>query len=473
MNRDVCVEYLKYLAFTDEQIEEFMPKFEYAIPVLGLTEQDLRFSMDEWLPQNFDMQYEGVKKLMGATLRETVDIAYTTEYNKQGVKIVYGILPAIQTNYTAIKEAGGDGVFVSFADHWLLCGLQYLFHKVDPCLEKAEEEGMTYGCRHCALNKTRIGGYRKGMMAAPDVIWAWGFNCDEGPKTDEYINMLYGEGEWPHVISRLPHDTHWGEKDDEMVDRIEFLAKELKDGQREIEEIIGIEVKPEHMQRAVANCQRRAFKAGSLVQLVCKSNPQVLGANALTMFCNIFALPMNAGLEYFEDAVDTMLREGRKAMKEGVGVIEKDAPKLGCYFVPYAVPWIDRIFRDNGVAMTFSTVLTPNKKMMQAPSFEEPFMATAEQWLRMPIGQNMRYEIDSMIDKAKSNNVDGMVMGFFDFDRWLGAHQKMCAKIIEKETGIPHFYMESDFWEDRDYSPQALKTRIESICQVIKMRLEQ
>jgi len=472
MNRELCVKYLKYIAFTDEQIESFMPKFLYALPILELTEDDLQFSMEEWLPQNFDMEYEGVKKLMGATLRELVEIAHTNEYKKQGVKLVYGILPAVQANYTAIKEAGGDKVFVSFPDIWLLHGLQYLFHKVDPCLEKAEEDGFTYGCRHCALNKARVGAYAKGMLAAPHVSWAWGFNCDEGPKTDEYIDMLYGEGQWPHVITRLPHDTHWGEIDDEIEERVAYLAKQLRDGQEQVEAITGFKVQPEHLAKAVKDCQRRAFKAGSLVQVVCKSNPQVLGSNALSMFTNIFSLPMNVGLDYFEDAVDIMLREARKAAREGKGVIVKDAPKLGCYFVPYCVPWVERMFRENGVALSFSTVLTPNKKLLQPLSYEDPVMASAEQWLRMPIGQNMRYEIDSMIEKVKLNQVDGMVMGFFDFDRWLGAHQKMCAKIIEEETNIPHFYIEADFWEDRDYSPEALKTRIESICQVIKMKKE-
>ena len=97
-------------------------------------------------------------------------------------------------------------------------------------------------------------------------------------------------------------------------------------------------------------------------------------------------------------------------------------------------------------------------------------MAIAEQWLRMPLGQNMGYEVASMIDKVNTYKPDGMLMGFFDFDRWLGAHQKMAAKLVEESTGVPHFYMESDFWDDRDYSPEALRTRIESISQVLKMK---
>jgi hypothetical protein len=30
--------------------------------------------------------------------------------------------------------------------------------------------------------------------------------------------------------------------------------------------------------------------------------------------------------------------------------------------------------------------------------------------------------------------------------------------------------MESDFWDDRDYSSESLRTRIESISQILKMK---
>ena len=68
--------------------------------------------------------------------------------------------------------------------------------------------GFNYGCRHCPLNKTRLAAYATGLIASPDVIWSWGFNCDEGPKTDELIQCLLGE-EWTYVISRIPHDTYF------------------------------------------------------------------------------------------------------------------------------------------------------------------------------------------------------------------------------------------------------------------------
>jgi len=469
MAKNVYEEFLKLCAFDEEEIPKILPEWEEASRRLGLTEEDVRFALEEWIPEHWDIQYLGVRKMIGAYIREAIDITKAVEYKKKGVKIVYGILPAILTNYRAIKVAGGNNVFVSFPDLQLVTILNSFFHKVDPYLEVAEENGFTYGCRHCALNKTRIGARWKGVIPSPDVIWSWGFNCDEGPKTDEYIKCLF-DPEWEYVISRIPHDTHFGEVDDEIQERIEYLAMQMRDGQQQIEKITGIKVTDEDMAQAVKDTNRYAFKTSTLVSLVCKSDPQPLGGNALSNFQQPMTVPFNTGFKYMEEAIDIMIKEARQAIKEGKGILPKGAPKVGCFFVPFCVPWVDKIFRENGVGLTFSLTLTVSKKQLSPPNYKDPYMAAAEQWLRMPLGQNMGYEVESMIEKVKTNKPDAMLMGFFDFDRWFGAHQKMTAQLVEKETGVPHFYMEADFWEDRDYSPEALRTRIESISQVVKTR---
>ena len=182
-------------------------------------------------------------------------------------------------------------------------------------------------------------------------------------------------------------------------------------------------------------------------------------------------MPLNFGYKYLEEALDIMLSEVRAAVKAGEGILPKGSPKVGSYFVPWCIPWIDKVFRENGVATTFSQTLTPSRNQMKPSAYgDDPYMGMAEQWLKMPLGQNMGYEADAMIEKVKANNPDGMLMGFFDFDRWLGAHQKMCAEIVQKATGVPHYYIEADFWDDREYSEEALRTRIESICQIMHTR---
>lgn len=465
-------DFLELCAFSEEDIEELLPQWIKGSKVLGLEEEDIAYSLNEWIPKHWDIQYLGVRKMIGAYIREAIEMSKLHEYKENGVKIVYGIIPAICTNYLAMKNAGGDDIFVNFPDMQLVTILNGFFHKLDSYLDRAEEDGMTYGCRHCALNKTRIGAKGDNIIPSPDVIWSWGLNCDEGPKTDEYIQGLYGD-DWKYVISRIPHDTPFGCIDDEDEERVKYLAQVLRDGQEEIEDIIGIKVSEEDMKKAIKDQGRYTFKYSQLISTVCKSDPQVLSGSALTNFGQPICCPFNSGQKYMEEALDIMIKECKKARKAGTGILPKGSPKLGSYFVPFAVPWVDRIFMENGVGTTFSLTFTPSKSQLKAPKYDDPFMATAETWLKMSFGQNMGYEVQNMCEKVEKNKpFDGLLLGFFDFDRWLGAHHKIASKMIEEQTGVPTFYMESDFWEDRDYSPEALRTRIESIAQVIKLKKE-
>ena len=469
MSVDIYKVFLEFCAFEEQEIPLILPEWVEAANRLGLTEDDIKFAIEKWIPENWDIQYLGIRKMIGAYIREAIDITKAVEYKKQGVKIIYGILPAILTSYQAMKYSGGDKVFVSFPDLQLMTILNCFFHKINPYLECAEDNGFTYGCRHCALNKTRIAARWVNVIPSPDVIWSWGFNCDEGPKTDEYMQCLFDEN-WRYIISRIPHDTYAGEIDDEIEDRVEYLAQELRDGQEQIEKITGIKVTDEHIKKAIADTNRMAYKCGMLANLICNADPVPLGGSDFACLMQPMTVPFNTGFKYMEEAIDITTKEIRQAIKEGKGIIPKGSPKAGCFAIAHTLPWLDKLFRENGVALTLNLSFSITKKQLTPSRYKDLFMISAEQWLKMPVGQNMRSEVEGIVEKIHANKPDAMIMGLMDFDRWVGAHQKMVCKLVEEKTGVPFFYMEGDSWEDRDYSREALRTRVESICQIIKLR---
>lgn len=58
-------------------------------------------------------------------------------------------------------------------------------------------------------------------------------------------------------------------------------------------------------------------------------------------------------------------------------------------------------------------------------------------------------------------------------DRSMFDDARRCVeKALEMSNGVPHYYIESDFWDDREYSEEALRTRVESICQILHNRKE-
>jgi benzoyl-CoA reductase/2-hydroxyglutaryl-CoA dehydratase subunit BcrC/BadD/HgdB len=127
------------------------------------------------------------------------------------------------------------------------------------------------------------------------------------------------------------------------------------------------------------------------------------------------------------------------------------------------------MFEENGVGVLYSEGTMPSKKDLQPPRFEDPYMAAAESWLKYSMVANVGYKFQITCEKIQTYGVDGMVFGFFDFDRWLGSDQKLLSKMVEEKLKLPVFYIEGDIWEDRDYSPEALRTRIETIASIVKM----
>jgi len=468
MAKDVYEDFLRLTGFEEDEMSEYLPEWRKASEKLGLTKDDITFATEKQLPTYFDLEFEGVRKSIGCFVKEIIDLTKASEYKERGVKIVYGILPAILHYYYALKLTAPDKVFVSFPDIFLALVLNLFFHKLNPYLEEAERTGISYGCRHCALNKTRYASRKLGIIPPPDISWIWGFICDEGPKTDEFIRIFH-DPEWKTYITRLPHDQPLDTVEDEVLWRVEYLASQMRDGFEFVQKEIGIEVPDEKILEAQEIWERYGAKLAELNELM-TADPQPISAVSVRLFPEPMGAPFNTGIEFMENALDITIRELKQRVANHEGILPEGAPQLMVYMIPPNTPWLIKMFEENGVGLTFNSTMTLSKKQLEPPTFEDPYMAAAEAWLRGATAGNPGYEAEQTCEKLETCGADGMIFGLFDFDRWLGSSHRLLAKMIEEKTGLPVFYIEGDIWEDRDYSPEALRTRIESICEIVKMR---
>ena len=468
MPEDIYEEFLRLTGFEEDEISKYLPEWRKASEKLGLTKNDIQFAVQEWIPVHFETRLEGVRKLLGGFIKETIELTKANEFKQRGVNIIYGIMPAMIVYYHALKLTAPDQIYVSFPDMLLTEVMNGLFHKLKPYLEEAEKTGIQYGCRHCALNKTRYAARRLEIIPSPDVSWIWGFVCDEGPKTDEFI-QLYLDPEWKTYITRIPHDQPLGTIEDEVVERVEYLAAQMKDGFEFIQNEIGIKVPDEKILEAMGIWQRYIKKLAELNRLM-SSNPQPISGLIGAFFSLPLSMPFNTGLESIERALEITINEVRQRVEDKEGILPEGAPKLMVYIMPTPLPWIPKMFEQNGVGLTFSEISAPTKKQLMPPRFEDPYMAAAETWLKRSSTINVGYKVQLICEKLESYGADGMVFGFFDFDRWLGSDHRLLARMVEEKTELPVFYIEGDMWDDRDYSKEALRTRIESISEIVKMR---
>jgi benzoyl-CoA reductase/2-hydroxyglutaryl-CoA dehydratase subunit BcrC/BadD/HgdB len=468
MAKDINEAFLRLTGFEENEIPEYLPQWRRAYKRLGLTEDDVRFATEERLPAYFAVELEGIRKLLGCFVKETIDLTKANEYKERGVKVVYGILPAILHYYYALKLTAPDKVYVSFPDIFLTMVMNGFFHKLAPYLEEVEKAGIPYGCRHCALNKTRYAARLLRIIPSPDISWIWGFICDEGPKTDEFIR-LYHDPEWKTYITRLPHDQSLGTVEDEVIDRVEYLASQMRDGFESAQKEIGIKVPEGKITEVISIWQRYAAKLAELARLM-TADPQPLGAVSGRLFWEGLSTPFNTGMEQMEKALDITIREVKQRVAAKKGILPEGAPKLMIYSIHPTVPWIAKMFEENGVGIPLSEFFILTKKQLTPPTFEDPYMAAAEGWLRTSGMVNPGYQAEQISEKLETHKFDGMVFGLMDFDRWLGSSHRLLARMVEEKTKLPVFYIEGDNWEDRDYSEEALRTRIESICEIMKMR---
>ena len=112
MANNTYEDFLRITGFEEEEMAEYLPEWRKASEKLGLTEEDVRFAVEERLPAHFALELEGIRKLLGCFVKETIDLTKATEYKQRGTKIVYGILPAVLHFYYALKLTAPEKIFV-------------------------------------------------------------------------------------------------------------------------------------------------------------------------------------------------------------------------------------------------------------------------------------------------------------------------------------------------------------------------
>lgn len=81
-------DFLKLLAFSDEEIPQLLPQWENACRLLELSEEELDYAANSWLPRYWDLSLLGVRKCIGAYFRELIRL---TEISMQGNSILYNV----------------------------------------------------------------------------------------------------------------------------------------------------------------------------------------------------------------------------------------------------------------------------------------------------------------------------------------------------------------------------------------------
>lgn len=73
-NNNVYEDFLRLTGFEEAEMPKYLPEWRKASAKLGLTEEDVRFATEKQLPTYFAIELEGIRKLLGCFVRETIEI---------------------------------------------------------------------------------------------------------------------------------------------------------------------------------------------------------------------------------------------------------------------------------------------------------------------------------------------------------------------------------------------------------------
>ena len=460
-------DFLELLDFSGEEIDRVLPDWEQACKLLGLTEENVSFSTNEWLPRHWDLSLHGVRMCIGAYVRELIELSKLSEYKARGDKILYCSMPSHPACVYANKISGGDGLHIFFPDYLLATVLKAFFHK-HTVLSSGDAPCMNPFCGHCGMKSLHADARYKGLIVEPTVVWNWGLYCNEGPKTDEMMDCINGS-HWNYVLSTIPKDYDSRIPEAEDGFQVNYLKKQLEEGQRLVSEYTGIPVTEEHVIEAEEQYLSYMDKVEELTDLVCLSDPQPISGNELTIFYAPMSISFNTGFRYLEEAAVLLIAEVKNRVAQGRGPLPKGAPRLACQFTPFSVPWICTAFLEAGINLSINTFLSPSSMQRKYYDRTDIYKSVAQQWFTIPSAVHMQEEARLVENILSKYTVDGVLYGFFSFDRWIGALEKTLIQIIEKHTAIPYYYLESEFWGDAQCCQADSLTRIQNIAYTVKI----
>lgn len=468
MEKTASVRLLQLLGWEGEALTAFLPAWERAIPLLNLTEADIAFAADVWIPKYWDISLKSVRKMIALFFKEAAELAKMEEYLRAGHKVISTHNTSSFVCLYANKHAGNGRLHIIYPDFIISTMWQAFFGKSPET--NFEEEDNVVRCSHCALNCTRAREMTKGKIPDPTVNWSWGLFCDEAPKTVELIECLTSKNHVETVLVTAPHDSALGQVEADNEERVQYLSHKLRSSQDRITAKTGITVSEKDMRAAWDAYMSYMERVEEITNLVIYADPQPVSGNELALFSVCMQVCFNLGIEAVNEALDIAIEEIRERIQRGKGPLPKGAPKLACYFVPLNVPWVDRMFRENGVNLSLGR-LYPLASMMEErlKSDEDPYLAAARQIYMSHDAVNMGNAASIAESLLSRFPLDGALIGFYDFDRWIGSLQKTEMRLVEERTGIPHFYLEGDFWALNKVSAEDRKAVIRGICNCLKI----
>jgi benzoyl-CoA reductase/2-hydroxyglutaryl-CoA dehydratase subunit BcrC/BadD/HgdB len=454
-------EFLQLCGFSQEEIEKERRRIDQAFQIWGITATDIKRA-EERIRRYFDLELIGMYKIRGLWLKEFVDL---TLAKAEGKKVIYSSVPSI-SQINAAMAFLSDRVYCTSPELTIITVMGQFFGKLGPVLEQAEKTWLPPGQAHCPYVQARLAAILGGMAARPDLLISVGIACDQAGKTDEIIEYLTGV---PIVHVDGCNDERgdtWPYPD---LRRVQYLGQELKNVATVFQQVIGLELSEEIINRGLSEWSQLKTLIDQLHKLREQADPSPMSEIDWKIVFQLGALCSPKNARESQDAVGTLLKEIQERVNQGKGVLEKGAPRVIYFSGASSDPAITEVVQNSGLASIMgSSSPSVKREKRSSEMYKSIWDQIAAKNLNNAMNASAALTINNFKKQCEDNAVDGLILAALVKCRAQAIHPRKAKDIIEKELGIPVLAIEFDNLDSREYTAEYLRSRVEPFAEMLK-----
>ena len=455
-------ELLKLCGWEEEQVAREKPRLDEAFRILGLGPEEMK-TAEERVRAGYDIDLMGVRKALGVWIGGLVDVVLS---KKEGKKVVYYSFPPLGGLGGRISAIGKGEILCVCPEFILDIALGAIFDTIDPIMEAGEERALPPGRALCAMNKIRVGAISKGIIPVPDLLLASSFYCDQGGQTDEWLHEVYGV---PWVVMDNVMDSAWGEFPYIAPERLSYMAAEIEEGWTEAAKILGEE--PDEKDWGEYATLYGEFMAGiEKTNSAMRADPPPISQSNLQL---VRFLRNATSYDRFPDAVkaiDVLTSELQERVQEGAGPLPVGSPRVCSFLIPQRDQSVAHLIEKAGIAIPVTFLSYDAYTGM----LDAGYTTIAEKSAQTELSRGLYHSTSAILHWTKKAvedfDLDGVLWSQPIHCRPMASSGFVLKKAIEAEMRIPVLILEVDWYDNRVFSGETMRTKIETFGHVLAAR---
>lgn len=448
-------EMLMMCGYDNQELEAEVPRVLKAFIKLGINEEDVAHSKQR-LATYYDMDLEGVRKIIGLFLKEMVNITLAKEEGKK--KIIHGCMSPTFEVFGSALVSNSDDVCVMVPNPLFMVIFGCVLGKFVPLLEAAEKHWMKGGLvSHCAMVKTRVGLFTLNLIPTPDLMITSGSLCETSPKTNDIIHELYG-------IPAFYHDTCQDREFRDYPDSTRAMAlsaQGMRRMVRRLEKVVGFEITDDMLWEVIRIKDEIAEVVGQVHTLIRTSDPVPMGAQHenLLGWMNPVPLSMDYLMEA-KDAITTLYGELKERVEKGEGPVERGSPRLMAICPPHhSDPRLEHLVNESGMTI-IATDMEFSAPLANPEEPKDPYEALSGH-INAALAVPLSGRVSIILEACKELKVDGVLNHYHVGCRSVAGDAFILEDAIKKELGIPVLTFEWENFDPRVYDHEQYSKKLE------------